>query len=119
MSQKDWMEKDYYKKELQYQQVIDGSREASQLATAVAVSQNEGGIHVQLPGEMKNRKLTGEIWFYCAYDEKKDQHFILEANSEAQQSFALSKIQPGNYTVKIRWNDESKNYYAEQPVTIL
>lgn len=113
------VEKDYYKKELNYQQVIDGSKEASLLATHVSVQQGENGITVQLPAEMKNKTLTGEVWFYCAYDEKKDKHFDLQTNQDAEQSITAGKIQPGTYTVKISWKDEQKNYYAEKPVTVL
>lgn len=113
------VEKDYYKKELSYQQVIDGTKEAGLLTTQVSVQQSETGITVQFPAEMKNKTLTGEVWFYCAYDEKKDKRFSLQTNGEAVQSISPGKIQPGTYTVKITWKDEQKNYYAEKPITVL
>lgn len=113
------VEKDYYKQELRYQQKIDGAREASNLAGEVQLIQNEQGIHLQLPGEMKNRELSGEVWFYCAYNEKKDKKFSLRTGPSAAQSFKLTEVEPGNYTVKIRWNDGRKDYYSEKACTIL
>jgi predicted DNA-binding protein (MmcQ/YjbR family) len=107
-------EKDYYKTELAYQQVIDGTKEANQLSTAVSLTQSEEGIKLQLPQEMKNKTLSGEVWFYCAYDEKRDKKFVLKSDAEAVQLFPSKEIKPGRYTVKINWTDGDKKYYTEK-----
>ncbi len=113
------VEKDYYKQELRYQQVIDGKQEAGNLSATVILAQTEKGIRLQLPDEMKDKKISGEVWFYCAYDEKKDKKFKLDTDSYAVQSFTPDQVQPGNYTVKIRWADEQKNYYTEKSIRVL
>lgn len=113
------VEKDYYKQELRYQQKIDGIREVQNLTSGISLTQNETGIVLQLPQEMKEKSISGEIWFYCAYDEKKDEKFRLQTNREAMQLFVLDQVEPGSYTVKISWKDEGKNYYAEKSLTVL
>lgn len=113
------VEKDYYKSELNYQQVIDGSNRANALLTPLILEQKEKYILLQLPAEMKNKETTGEIFFYCAYDEKKDKKFILNPDDEGAQVFQPGIITPGNYTVKINWSNEGKNYYTEKKLTIL
>ena len=69
------VEKDYYKSELHYQDVIDGANRANALQSAVILKQDNNAILLQLPEEMENKKVTGDILFYCAYDEKKDKTF--------------------------------------------
>ncbi|MBL0269017.1 MAG: FixH family protein [Chitinophagaceae bacterium] len=113
------VEKDYYKQELRYQQKIDGMREANNLTAAVNLSQTENGIHLQFPDEMKAKSLTGEIWFYCAYNQKKDKKFNLQTGADASQSIRLQDVEPGSYTVKIIWKDGAKEYYSEKPLTVL
>ncbi|MFN8289829.1 MAG: FixH family protein [Chitinophagaceae bacterium] len=113
------VESDYYKKELHYQQVIDGAKEANNLATQVTIQQTGKNIVLQLPEEMKNKPVSGEVWFYCAYDQKKDKKIPLKAGQDGSQTITSSSVQPGNYTVKISWKDEQKNYYAEKPITVL
>lgn len=113
------VEKDYYKSELRYQQVIDGTNRANQLSTAVNIKQVENGIILEFPEEMKNKNITGDVLFYCAYDEKKDKKFSIELNTDGTQLFQPSAIQPGNYIVKINWSDEGKTYFAEKKLTIL
>lgn len=113
------VEKDYYKQELRYQQKIDGIREVNNLSTAVSLTQDETGILLQLPAEMKGKRLSGEIWFYCAYDEKRDKKFPLQPGKDATQLFKPDEVEPGNYTVKINWKEGDKNYYSEKPLTVL
>ena len=112
------VEKDYYKSELHYQQVIDGSNRAGALHSPVKLEQRENHILLQLPEEMKNKVVTGDVLFYCAYDEKKDKKFRLQVNDEGEQVFQTGTITPGNYTVKINWNSDSNNYYTEKTITV-
>ena len=112
------VEKDYYKSELHYQQVIDGSNRAGALHSPVKLEQKEDLILLQLPEEMKNKMVTGDILFYCAYDEKKDKKFRLLVNNDGEQVFQPGTITPGNYTVKINWSSDSDNYYTEKTLTV-
>ena len=113
------VEKDYYKSELRYQQVIDATNRVNQLSSPVKLEQTKDGITLELPLEMKNKTISGDVLFYCAYDEKKDRKFSLILNTEGAQVFQPSAIEPGSYTVKINWNDEGKTYFAEKKLTIL
>jgi FixH len=113
------VEKDYYKQELRYQQVIDGTNRVNQLSTAVKIEQTDGGIILELPQEMKEKNISGDVLFYCAYDQKKDKKFLLQTGTTGVQVFQTSSIAPGSYTVKINWSNEGKNYFAEKILTVL
>ena len=112
------VENDYYNTELHYQQVIDGSNRAGALNSPVKLEQQGNEIHLQLPEEMKNKNTSGDILFYCAYDEKMDKRFQIKADKEGTQVFQPGMISPGSYTVKINWNSDNKNYYEEKKLTI-
>lgn len=113
------VEKDYYKSELRYQQVIDGTNRVNQLSSDVTIRQTDAGISLKLPDEMKEKNISGEILFYCAYDQNKDRKFSLQPGPDGVQLFHLKTILPGNYTVKITWNNEGKNYFSEKSLTVL
>ena len=113
------VEKDYYKSELRYQQIIDGSNRANQLQSSVKIEQTSTGIILELPQEMKEKNISGDILFYCAYDQKKDKKFLLQTDSKGIQVFQPSSISPGSYTVKITWSSEGKNYFSEKNLTVL
>jgi hypothetical protein len=115
----DLVEKDYYKSELNYQQIIDGTNEANGLTAQVALTQNEKGIQLQFPDEMKERNIIGDILFYCAYDKNKDKKFKLQIDKNAAQLFSPGSVKPGNYIVKINWKDDHKNYYSEKTIKVM
>lgn len=112
------VDKDYYKNELRYQQVIDGTNRANSLSAQPFIKQDGNEIVLQMPDEMKNKNLSGSIFFYCASDSKKDRKFSLAINNDGKQSFP-ELLKPGYYTVKIDWNNDGKNYYAEKYMTVL
>jgi len=115
----DLVTNEYYKDELKYQDVIDGTKMANALTGKIQLTQDEKAITVQLPIEMKNKNVSGDIWFYCAADVKKDRHISIETNSEATQQINKAKLLPGIYTIKFDWSSQNKHYHAEQPFTIL
>ncbi|MBI5372712.1 MAG: FixH family protein [Sphingobacteriales bacterium] len=115
----DLVESDYYKQELRYQDVIDEHRQANALSSPVTLEQKEGVLQLQLPDEMKNKTITGEVYFYCAYDSKKDKKIALKPDTGGMQSFSAGAVAPGNYTVKIKWSAGEKSYYSEKIFSVL
>jgi hypothetical protein len=112
------VEKDYYKKELRYQTVIDGNNLANTLASPIQIAETTDEIIVQIPGDLDSNRISGNIIFYCAYDKTKDRTFEIQLDSNGKQNFSKSIINPGNYTVKIDWLFNGKNYYSEKSLTV-
>jgi hypothetical protein len=112
------VEKDYYKSELQYQKVIDGAGRAGSLQSPVKLEQKEDHILLQLPEEMKNKEVIGDVLFYCAYDETMDKKLRLNVDEEGMMIFQPGLIAPGNYMVKINWSNAGKDYYTEKTLTV-
>lgn len=111
--------KDYYKDELRYQQVIDGTDHANSLSTVVELKQSSNLISLQMPEEMKDKNVSGSVLFYCAYDSKKDKKFELNIGHDGLQFFNTNDVTPGRYTVKVDWNNDGKNFYTEKSITVL
>lgn len=112
------VEKDYYKQELRYQQVIDGKAAAATLSTEIKFLPAEGGIVLELPLEMHAAQPSGEILFYCASDSKKDRKFLLATDRAGQQFFSTDSLPPGSYKGKISWTMAQKKYYTEKDIVV-
>ena len=110
--------KEYYKDELAYQEVIDGTNKANQLSTAVTIQQVEDQLIIQLPEEMKQQTVTGSIWLYCPSEDKNDRKLVLTVNEEGKQFISTKTIAAAGYLAKIRWQANDQTYYTEQRITI-
>jgi hypothetical protein len=110
--------KEYYKDELVYQQVIDGARKANALSGKVKLQQEAAAISLQFPVEMKSGEVRGTVLFYCPSDKAKDRQLPLILDAGARQEIGTSYFLPGHYNVKIRWENKGVAYFTEEPFTI-
>lgn len=114
----DLVSNEYYKEELQYQQVIDGTSRANQLSSQTTVTQAGNQLIIQLPVEMQQKEVTGSLLFYSADNAKKDKKIALQMNDQAIQIIDSRAFIPGSYTVKISWESNGKQYFSEVPAVI-
>jgi hypothetical protein len=114
----DLVSKEYYKDELQYQQVIDGTSRANQLSSRATITQLNDQLIMQLPPEMQHQPVTGSLLFYSADNAQKDKKLTLQVNEKGSQIIDSRSFVPGNYTVKIRWENNGLPFYTEIPVSI-
>lgn len=114
----DLVTKEYYKDELKYQDVIDGTKRANSLGSKASVVKSGETVDIQLPTEMRGLTITGSAWFYCAADAKKDIKVPLAVNADARQLISSTLLQPGRYTVKLNWTAGKQQYYSETTLDV-
>jgi hypothetical protein len=112
------VEKEYYKSELKYQSVIDGKQNAASLSEPLSITLQSDQLLLQMPAELKGDSLTGRIWFYCAYDASRDRQYQLAIDSYGNQSFDRAGFAPGEYSVKVEWKYQDRDYYVIQPLQV-
>lgn len=111
----DLVSSQYYKDELAYQRVIDGTRQANALPAKVSLEDVEGVLRVVLPLKMRGR---GRIVFYCPNDVAKDRSFVLETDGLGRQEIGRGAVLSGHYTVKLSWESSGVDYFVERPFVI-
>lgn len=114
----DLVTKDYYKEELRFQKVIDGQNNALELSSSVKIDVTDSQLVLHLPEEMKNGNPSGNVWFYCPTDARKDKKFDLDTRGTGSQAFDRSQFIPSRYIVKMTWEQDGKPYYMEQHITL-
>lgn len=110
------VEPDYYKQELQYQQVLDDSERSQQHGQVAVITQGDS-IQMNWPESVQGKFLLGEAWFYCAYDQKRDRKIPIETQLGVQR-IDRKELLAGNYTVKLRWTDGVDRFYQETSLSI-
>jgi len=110
--------KDYYSQELRYQEKIDAINNESALKESIDYEVGEKSIAFNLPGSLKLGNFSGEIFFYCPADSKKDAEFKMSFDHLGKQFISKTTLQKGIYKMKLSWIHEGKNYFKEHIITI-
>lgn len=108
------VDSNYYEKELKYQSLIDAAHNLNAVSNEVILSKNPDGLLVTIPMALTNNFENGTIEFLRNDDEKKDITLSFKPDSQGLFLIHSSKVSPGSYKVRIKWDSDKKSYYREQ-----
>ena len=74
--------KDYYKDELEYQKVIDASKNSSDLTVKIDIKQANREFKLLIPDSLRTADMVGDVHFYCPYDSQNDIKFALKTKDD-------------------------------------
>ncbi|MCX6153970.1 MAG: FixH family protein [Candidatus Kapabacteria bacterium] len=108
----DVVEKNYYDKELKYQDQIDIINKSKFLQAEFSISKNQHDLILNFPKNL-NKSSKGKILFYCVSDDRRDFRSELILDSSFKQFFDLKSFAKGMWKVKIDLSDSASRYYLE------
>lgn len=111
---------DYYAHDLAYQEMyVNAFRNREQLENDLAIEFNDElkQLHFQF-GESR-KKLEGKIHFYRPSDKGQDQiHDFQLKSPQDQLTLPTDQMIPGKWILKVRWQDELREYYKEEEIIL-
>ena len=110
--------KDYYKEELEYQNVIDASKNSADLSVKLDIVQTERDFKLVIPDSLKTADIVGDEHFYCPYNSQNDMKFALKIKEDGTIIFDNSQLKGGRYILKLKCNLNGKSYFIEKDVNI-
>jgi hypothetical protein len=113
----DLVTKDYYAKELRYQQQIDETGRTAALSAPVMYEVKGHELFIRFPKDFAGKKLSGDVLLYCPSDENKDirQDFSVQ---DTTVIVSLPVSGKGLYELHISWESEGTKYYFEKRINI-
>ena len=111
----DLVTKDYYAKELKYQDQIELVKRTDQRTEKVVVTNSNNELKVTLPGDFAGKSLKGDLLLYCPADESKD---VKKAFSGTERTIILpiqEKVK-GMYNLQVNWEADNQQYYYEEKI---
>lgn len=111
---------DYYERELDYQKIIDGSKNLSTSKKQVVTQLTSDQLSIQLPAANPAQiPLTDvELWLYNEAVRSGD---IMVNHKEAFTStfnLPLGEQHKGRYVLKVKWHQGDTPYYFEKPMVL-
>lgn len=116
----DLVSKDYYKKEIAYQQHINQVKETNALSAPLTfvLAPAAGQLSLVFPETFANQKVTGTIHFFRPSSAKLDFELPVQLNADRQQHVATSQLAKGLWRVQINWQAGDKAYYFQKEITM-
>lgn len=112
------MDKNYYQQELQYQSRIDASENLSAISKNPLLQMNGENLELSLPAGARNVFKKGEIEFLCVNDQSKDVTLPIQIGPEGLQKIEKALLGKGNYTVRIKWENDGKQFYRQENLIV-
>lgn len=110
--------KDYYARELKYQDLIDATNNANQLATPISYTINGKSIVISVPDELRDEQTTGMVYLLRPSDAKLDREFKFQANIEGIQTISDAQFAKGVYKLGINLEKNKRRYYKEAVINL-
>ena len=110
----DLVAEDYYTQEVDYQTIIDAKQNSIHLKDQIQVTQDNDHISIEFPEFKADHPISGTVHFYHPQTAKFDLEKALTLSEKNVQVINKANLVKGNYTIKLFWNDGTKNYYVEK-----
>ena len=119
-SSEDLVSKDYYQKEIAFQQHINSVNRTAQLSEAVGINYDAAAaqILVSVPAEIAGTDVQGTVQFFRPSDLTLDFQLPLQLDAQNQQQFSTTKLAKGFWKVRLSFTSNGQDYYKEQKLVI-
>lgn len=108
--------KDYYKKEIAYQEEIDKMKNTQALAKDLRLEFNAEAKELEI--YLPTKKAEGEIWLFRPNDGQQDLKVLLELDEEGKQVIPAELLSQGIWRLKIDWQDGEEKFYWERKIRV-
>ena len=109
----DLVEKDYYPKELNYEQQIIKRNNLRELGEQIRLTQYKNTLNLSFPSSQKYDEVEGEILIYRPSDARADITVQIKLDTLNSQTINADKLLNGKYIVKVDWTYQDKSFYQE------
>jgi hypothetical protein len=114
----DLVDKDYYRKSVNYQQHIEKVRNNEALTEKIKIEITADSLTLTFPNFGNYQDYSGEIHFYSPVEEKRDLTLKVQPDSSYLQKVELSTLKTGRYQLKIDWEAKGTGYYQEEEIAV-
>jgi len=108
--------KDYFAKELKFQNQIDATNNANALTQAIEHSVKGKSVSIKIPIELLSTDFKGSVDFIRPSDASKDKSIALLPNENGELFINDPTFIKGVYKMKISFTSKGKDYFEENVV---
>jgi nitrogen fixation protein FixH len=108
----------YYEQELKFQARIDSAARTQASGANLAYAAAAGSVVITVPAAQLAQKLSGTIELYRPSAPDLDRESPLAPRADGTQTLDVSKLTPGLWLVRVKWNAAGADYFLEQKIAV-
>ena len=112
----DLVTKDYYKKELQYQQEIDAEKEANAMPVKLQIQKTEKGVLIVFPKDLEPAEIKGNVSLYRPSNKNLDFNLPISL-SNTHLLIPDKRLLDGRWDIMVMWTYNEKEYMVKKSIT--
>ena len=109
----DLVTEDYYKKELEYQEIIDQKERAQQLEDPIDIQLDDDGVLITYPASLRNKLKNGRIAFYRPSQKALDFDVPVNTNSGTQR-ISKNMLPEGKWEMTVTFEIENEKHLMQK-----
>ena len=110
--------KDYYARELQFQDQIDATRNANALTQPIDYKIGTGSVEIIFPQQFVQNGVTGDLHFLRPSDSDKDLLVEIRPAADGIQHIPTNKLEKGVYKLRISAESQGKAFFKEAVINL-
>ncbi|MDA0335824.1 MAG: FixH family protein [bacterium] len=116
----DLVSADYYQREIDYQQHIEGRARSQALPAGVAWSfrHEDGDLVLRFPPGHFADAPQGQVHLYRPDNASLDRHYTIALDGFGDQRIPLAELATGRWQVRIEWRAGGEQYYSERDLQV-
>ncbi len=117
----DLVSDNYYDAEIRFQKQIERISRTRLAMTSAMVNYDAArqAINIKFPPAQTKLQPYGKIELYRPSDSNLDREIRLDLDQKGAQVLDASQLQPGFWKVRLQWTAAGKEYFFDQPVTVV
>ncbi|MGB5107355.1 MAG: FixH family protein [Candidatus Zixiibacteriota bacterium] len=118
--QVDLVSRDYYDKEIKYQEQIEKLKRSRPAESQLAIENNdiEKALVVRLPAGIEAAAVTGKLRLFRPSNASLDRSFDLKFDDTAADRLEYGDLARGMWKIKVDWQLDTLQYYQEEELYI-
>ncbi len=115
----DLVTRDYYPRELRYEEEIQKRKNAQSLGEDISVLQTSSGLNIKIPDTLKKLEITGSFHLYRPSNKYLDIRDTLRIDSSLQFFIPATRLKKGKYQLDLELTDNNQKKYLFQKTVII
>jgi hypothetical protein len=107
---------DYYKKELEVNDILDKVKRTTQLKEQVKCGIDGDSLVIRFPTELDGA-ISGEMFFFRPSSKELDRTFPIETQTGTAR-IPITDMQKGKYNAVVDWQASERKYYSKHIIVI-